>query len=402
MITGVVVASSVAPSALPGSPELGLRTLLLGLVVVSIQALVLIRTGDVPRFALVAVSILVPVAAGAGLGIATGGTSVAVFIAAYAVVVDTRWPRPASTLAVAMLIVGLGDLIRATRDDGWAIESLGSAALQGITTVGVGAVLGALVGARRETTRARVGQQRAVAGEQAALTQAAVARERVAMARELHDIAAHHLSGIAVMTAALDRQIDTDPAGAKTAVRQVRQQSTAMLRDLRSLVALLREDDAGRAGPEVGPDVGPETLQGIPTLVETARLAGRDVALSIFGAPAAQIPLLSIGPLAQLAAYRTVQESLVNAARHAPGSRSEVVVDVRDPSEVTIVVRNDAPPAPAPSTPLVSTGAGNGFGIVGMQERADLTDARLSAGPAPGGGWVVRLDIPVDTMEDPL
>jgi hypothetical protein len=36
-----------------------------------------------------------------------------------------------------------------------------------------------------------------------------------------------------------------------------------------------------------------------------------------------------------------------------------------------------------------------------MHERAELTDARLSAGPTPEGGWIVRLAIPIDTMEDP-
>ena len=85
--------------------------------------------------------------------------------------------------------------------------------------------------------------------EHDALVQAAIARERTAMARELHDIAAHHLSGIAVMTAAIATQIDTDPAAAKRAVGQVRQQSTEVLRDLRSLVGLLREDQEPEDSP---------------------------------------------------------------------------------------------------------------------------------------------------------
>jgi signal transduction histidine kinase len=213
------------------------------------------------------------------------------------------------------------------------------------------------------------------------------------MARELHDIAAHHLSGIAVMTAALDRQIDTDPDGAKTAVRQVRQQSTAMLRDLRSLVALLREDDQVRGGVEVEP----ETLGGVPALVDAARLAGRDVRLGVLGADDTQLAALGTGPLAQLAAYRTVQESLANAARHAPGAPCEVVIDVRDPAEVVLVVRNAAPPGGTPTAP---SGRGGGFGIIGMRERADLTDARLTAGPTADGGWSVRLTMPTDTRED--
>jgi len=366
-------------------------------VAVTVQAAVLLGVVSglrgSPRLGLVAVAAVVLAAAAAGLGVATGVTSVAVLIAAYTVMVDAPWPRPASALVTAAVLVGAGDLVRAVRADEWSAGTLPAAALQGVGTVGLAAVVGAIVMSRRETARARVGRDAAIAGEQVALTQAAVARERVAMARELHDIAAHHLSGIAVMTAALDRQIDTDPEGAKIAVRQVRQQSTAMLRDLRSLVALLRDDDRGL-------DVQPETLRGIPVLVDTARLAGRDVELSVLGATAAAIPSLGIGPLAQLAAYRTVQESLANAARHAAGARCEVVIDVRVPSEVVIVVRNDPPPPPPPGVAAAPVTPGSGFGIVGMRERADLTDARLSAGPTPDGGWVVQLTIPTEPTED--
>jgi signal transduction histidine kinase len=396
LLACIVAASSLAPAGLQDSSDLGLRAFLVGVAAISLQSLALLQLRRSPAWALVVVSVVAPAAAAAGLGIATGVTSVAVMIAVYAVVVDTPWPQPVPALGTAMLLVGLGDLVQAVRDDGWTFGAVGAASLQGVGTVGAAAVVGAVVNQRRESARARVDRIRALAGEQVALTQAAVARERVAMARELHDIAAHHLSGIAVMTAALDRQIDTDPAGAKAAVRQVREQSTAMLKDLRSLVALLREDDPRHAGL----DVEPETLAGIPALVETARAAGREVQFSVDGADASWITSPGIGPLAQLAAYRTVQESLANAARHAPGARCEVVIDAGDPTQVVVVVRNEAPPQRERGAGPVATAPGGGFGIVGMQERADLTDAQLSAAPTPEGGWAVRLTIPTETMEE--
>jgi signal transduction histidine kinase len=387
LLAAIEVLGSIAPSEVPEASEIGPQAWAVGVVAVSVQAAVLVWARERPLLAVVAVCAVVPAAAAGGLGVAIGVTSVAVLIAAYVAVVDVPWPRPASALVTAAVLVGAGELVRG--------GSIGSAALQGLGTVGLAAVAGAVVTSRRETSRARAGRDLAIAGEQAALTQAAVARERVAMARELHDIAAHHLSGIAVMTAALDRQIDTDPDGAKTAVRQVRQQSTAMLRDLRSLVALLREDDQAGGG---GGEVEPETLGGVPALVDAARLAGRDVRLSVLGTDDTQLAALGTGPLAQLAAYRTVQESLANAARHAPGASCEVVIDVRDPAEVVLVVHNAASPGGTPTAP---SGRGGGFGIIGMRERADLTDARLTAGPTPDGGWSVRLAMPSDTREDP-
>ena len=90
-----------------------------------------------------------------------------------------------------------------------------------------------------------------------------MSRERAAMARELHDIAAHHLSGIALMAAVIDRQIDSDPERAHEGVRQVREQSTAVLEDLRRLVGLLRDDAPAERAVE--------TVAGIVDLVERAR-----------------------------------------------------------------------------------------------------------------------------------
>jgi signal transduction histidine kinase len=387
LVATVGVVASVAPSELPEASDFGPGQLAVGLVAVSAQALLLLRMAASPRLALLAASAVAPIAAAAGTGVATGATSVAILIAVCAVVVETPWRESVAALLGAGILIGTGELVRGVRDDGWTSGAIGAAVLQGVTTVGLAVVVGAVIRARRDTAQARAGRDLALAGEQTALAQAAVARERMAMARELHDIAAHHLSGIAVMTGALDRQIDTDPAGAKEAVRQVRQQSTAMLKDLRNLVALLRDPDPTR-GTE------PETLKGVPALVAAAREAGRDVTLSVLGAAPEDVPALPIGPLAQLAAYRTVQESLTNAARHAPGAACEVVIDARAATELVIVVHNSAP-----SAAQAPAGPGGGFGIVGMRERAELTDARLSAGPDADGRWTVRLTVPLDAME---
>jgi signal transduction histidine kinase len=387
LLAAVGVVASVAPSELPEAADFGPGQLAVGLVAVSAQALLLLRMAASPRLGLLAVSVVAPIAAAAGLGAATGATSVAVLIAVCAVVLETPWRESVAAVLGAGILVAVGELVSGVRDEGWTSGAIGAAVLQGITTVGLAVVVGAAIRARRDTTQARAGRDLALAGEQTALAQAAVARERMAMARELHDIAAHHLSGIAVMTGALDRQIDTDPAGAKEAVRQVRQQSTAMLKDLRNLVALLRD-------PDLTHDTEPETLEGVPALVAAAREAGRDVTLTVLGVAPEDVPALAIGPLAQLAAYRTVQESLTNAARHAPGARCEVVIDARAATELVIVVHNSAP-----STTQVPAGTGGGFGIVGMRERAELTDARLSAGPDPDGGWTVRLTVPFDAMD---
>lgn len=393
LLAGVAVLRLATPADLPDEPAPVWWAVAAGAVVVTAQAAALaaavVRRRTAPLVALLAVSAGAPVGAALGLGSAVGATTVAVFVAVFVAVSDGQvagsWARVAPALAAAAGLVALGDGIRAARGEGLDGATAATAVLQGVVVVAVAAVVGAVVGARREAARARLDRLRALAGEQAALAEAAVSRQRTAMARELHDIAAHHLSGIAVVTAALDRQIDTDPEGAKVAVRQVRRQSTAMLRDLRSLVALLREDGAALT------EVEPETLAGLPRLVTDARGAGREVDLTVHGADAARLADLDIGPLAQLAAYRTAQEALANAARHAPGAAVAVVLDARDADRVVVAVRNEPPPAPA-----ADPGGRRGFGIIGMRERAELTDARLRTGPTADGGFEVVLTLPRD------
>lgn len=253
------------------------------------------------------------------------------------------------------------------------------APLQALVVVGLPLLLGSVVAAQRDAREARQQEVAALRREQDALLQAAVSRQRVAMSRELHDIAAHHMSGIALMAGAMDRQIDSDPAAAKRSARQVREQSRAVLDDLRRLVGLLREDaDATRPV---------ETLDAVSALVETRRAAGSEIDLVLPAGSTA--PDAGLGALAQLVAYRMVQESLANATAHAPGA--QCAVEIGDPHDgrLTIIVRNGTPAGPDP-------GPGGGFGLVGMAERAQLVGGELTHGATPDGGWEVRLTLPVE------
>ena len=367
------------------------------LTVLTLQAAALLWRRSAPRAVLVAVASAVPALAWLGAGDATTFGVLAVLVASYSATVRDGAVRAAPALVSAVALVGLGSSTSNLDLGTPAGLAWGSGLLQAVFTVGLPTLVAVFVRARRETRTAQVDrlaalerERDALERERDALVQVAVTRERMAMARELHDIAAHHLTGIAVMTGAMERQIDVAPADAKVAVRQVRTQSTAMLREMRGLVGLLRHP----GGTEVTPDARVESLAGIPALVEEAVTAGRDVRLSTLGDLAGHATGVVVGPLAQLAAYRTVQECLSNAARHAPGARCEVTVDVRDPAQVVITVRNDAPREPAPDT------GRSGFGLVGMRERAELTDAELRYGPTADGGWLVSLAIPTDADTD--
>lgn len=352
------------------------------LVVLLVQSAALVPVRRWPGSVLVATAVLAVVPAtvvSALYGMTALPVGVAVVLLVLTVPPLRRWPA----LVAAAALVGTGVTISMGVVFGAPLAAaVGQGLLQAVGVVALPLLAALVVRSRREVGSARRDEQRALVGEREAMVDATLARERAAMARELHDIAAHHLSGIALMAGVVDRQIDTDPEQAHAGVRQVRDQSSAVLDDLRRLVGLLRDDSAAA-------ERSVETFVTLPELV--ARTPG-DVSFTVLRPPGSGDDGAygaGVGPLAQLAAYRTVQEALANAAMHAPGTRCSVQVDDRSPEQVTVAVHNDPPSA----APVAGSSAG-GFGLLGMRERAELVGAAVTAGPAADGGWDVRLVLP--------
>ena len=76
--------------------------------------------------------------------------------------------------------------------------------------------------------------------------------------------------------------------------------------------------------------------------------------------------------------YRIVQEALNNAAKHGDARRAQVEVE-EDDSTVRVTVRDDG----HGFDPVAHT---DGFGLVGMQERAELLQGTLEVTSSPGAG----------------
>ena len=227
----------------------------------------------------------------------------------------------------------------------------------------------------------------------------ALIQERRRLAGELHDVAAHHLAGIVVQAAALERLIDRDPQTARDAAQQLRRQAKETLSGLRSVVGLLRSDE------EV--EESTPGLRDLPELVASTRVLGVDIDLfddgllgdepgdattrsTSSGAPsrdtAARIPVLS--QRADTAVFRVAQQAISNALQHAPGA--PITVEVRRlETALELTVLNG--PAHRPSTDP----GGGGTGLTVMRERADAVGGSLHAGPVEGGGWRVRLVLPL-------
>ena len=174
-------------------------------------------------------------------------------------------------------------------------------------------------------------------------------------------------------------QLATDPASAAEAIQAIRGASKSGLRELRTILQVLRQVDGE------SPAVPVPDLSAIAALVEATSAAGTPTTLQLVEPP---VPL---SPSAALAAYRIVQESLTNVVRHA--GRVPATVSLRqDGGYLHVEVVNDGGAAPA------ACGDGTGTGLAGMRERAAALGGTLEAGPRSEGGFAVRARLPVASV----
>ncbi|WP_308402601.1 sensor histidine kinase [Streptomyces sp. AC550_RSS872] len=314
-----------------------------------------------------------PVAVGWFTALATGGyyvlsavdgPLVLVPIAAlYAIAAQGRLQSAIAVAAAMVIGVGVGALM--TRSD--------------VTGTAVFMLTGWLVAvvALGSARHSRV----AYAEEQARLR---ATEERLRIARELHDVIGHNISMINVQSGAALHRLKKDPVQAEAALSAIKAGSRETLQELRATLDLLRrvDEDAPRA-PAPG-------LARADALVASAELAGLTVRIERTGAERA------LPAQVDLAAYRIVQESLTNAARHSGAGHVTIRIAYGD-RELTVAVEDDGQGGATahPARP------GGGSGIAGMTERARALGGELVAGPRPEGGFAVRARLPYGITGEP-
>ena len=99
--------------------------------------------------------------------------------------------------------------------------------------------------------------------------------------------------------------------------------------------------------------------------------------------------------------FRIVQEALTNVLKHAGKPQTEVRLDY-EPAALVVEVADDGLPIPAAVPALdAAVPGGAGMGLLGLRERVALYGGELTAGPRPGGGWLVKARIPVEPAQIP-
>jgi signal transduction histidine kinase len=227
-----------------------------------------------------------------------------------------------------------------------------------------------------ELVRAGWDQAAQLEREQRIVAEQARLQERARIAHDMHDSLGHELSLIALRAGGLELAVDLAPEH-RAAAADLRAGVATATERLSDIVGLLRD----------GTEPAPLQPAGehIEELVARAAESGVPVVLVTGG------DLSGVAPMQYRAAYRVVQESVTNAAKHAGAAPVQVELD-RHGDELVVTVRNE-PPAQPPAAPPPY----GGRGLTGLQERVSLAGGVLRAGPRPEGGFEVVARLPVHT-----
>ncbi|MBV9804493.1 MAG: hypothetical protein JO130_14930 [Solirubrobacterales bacterium] len=208
----------------------------------------------------------------------------------------------------------------------------------------------------------------------------AAAAERARIARELHDVVAHNLTVMIALADGAAYTLRDAPDDAQVALETASGTGRRALAEMRRLLGVLREDDAGQSGG--GRDPAPGVPQ-IDALVEQVRAAGLPVSYRV--SPEAR----ALPDGIQLTLFRIVQEALTNTLKHAGPTATAAVEVSADEREVRVSVADTG------TTTVAGAGGNGGAGLRGMRERAAVYSGVVDAGPRPQGGWVVAAQLPL-------
>lgn len=292
------------------------------------------------------------------LGYAYGPILFSLVIATYTV---ARWKR--LRVAVIAAAIALPLLL--------AHVFTNPAALDGLWGLGPGAawiVVPFTVGLTRRLVVDAAARQRAD------VERRALDDERIRLASEVHDIVGHGLAAIQ-MQADIARHVrDRKPEQVDIALDAISRASAEALGELRATLAAITPEHTVTSRDTRAPTPG---LARVADLCDRMRDSGIHIDLSIGGHPR------PVDPAVDVAAYRVIQESLTNVAKHATERHASVEVRY-EPDAVHLEVVN-----------LTASGepVSEGFGIAGMRRRVDAAGGEITASRS-GREFRVTADLP--------
>jgi signal transduction histidine kinase len=217
---------------------------------------------------------------------------------------------------------------------------------------------------------------------QTELRELAVRDERERIARELHDGLAQVLGYVNTKSQAVEELLAADR------VPEARAQLAELAAAARSIYVDVREAILGLSSP-VAPAGG---------LIAALRAYGRRFAeaskLAVRVDATAAAGQLGLDPTVDDEVFRIAREALTNVRKHAAARRVAIRVTVED-AHLVVEIEDDGrgfDPVTIGATP----GDRTRLGLAGIRERAAAIGGRVEWRPAPGGGTIVHVAVPME------
>ena len=189
------------------------------------------------------------------------------------------------------------------------------------------------------------------------------------LAGEVHDVVGHTLAASMLHTSAARLAIRTNPEAAITSLERSEEHARRSMRDIHSIVHLLRDGSAA--------DAPVPTVDDLVRLVDDVRAGGALVTIDTTG------NLDALTAATALTLYRVIQEGLTNAVRHGTGP-VQITIEF-DGCDVGVRITNDR--SARPHMPSAGTG------LIGMRERAEALGGEVTT-QGSNDRWVLYVRIP--------
>jgi signal transduction histidine kinase len=188
-----------------------------------------------------------------------------------------------------------------------------------------------------------------------------VIEERLRIARDLHDVIGHQVAMLSMHLGVAEIGLPEGCEASRQALVSARSGARTVVLETQRILALLRRGDDASDDEALRPV---PALSGLEGLIASFTSIGLDVRARI------EIPADFVEPGVGVTVYRVVQEALTNAYRHGEGTAT---VDVREGDGwIHVTVENGV------SRSARGSDSGSGLGLLGMRERVESSNGRLT------------------------
>jgi signal transduction histidine kinase len=281
---------------------------------------------------------------------------------------------PAKFEARALIVLGLASGIAIAGWNGWTVGGWTIAAVQaglgGAFAFSLGRWIDRVITQSRERAELLDALESTRAELASVHRSAGIAAERDRMGTEIHDTLAQGFTSLLMLVRGVQASLATNPEGALKLLKVAEQTAQDNLDEARALISNSR----------------PAPLQNAPITAALDRLVTQfgldttiDASMETIGTPRA------LDPAQEVVLLRTAQETLANVRKHAQASKVVLQLQFTENSVDLVIVDDGA--GFDTSVPRL------GFGLSGMQARAEQVGGSVAVDSSPGKGTRVQVSL---------